>query len=123
MGGFVTAKAAESLIAHSADKRNIAQSDRPITRIYPRAARSADPGTIAPRAVSPCAQAKSAEASRDKTTRRANQQNMSSPLAKNIPLNLTGKSALRLRPSHPMTRGGSRSSRTCGGMRWTRGCD
>ena len=31
----------------------------------------------------------------------------------------SGKSALQARPSHPK-RGGSRSSRTCGGMRWTR---
>jgi hypothetical protein len=42
----------------------------------------------------------------------------SSALSKNIPLNPSGKSALPTRPSHPM-RGGSRSSRTCGGMRWT----
>ena len=44
---------------------------------------------------------------------------LSSPSHKNIPLNASGKSAALLRPSHPM-RGGSRSSRTCGEMRWTR---
>src|SRR6476660_1208812 len=45
--------------------------------------------------------------------------NLSSPRAKNIPLNPSGKSALRLRASHP-TRGALRTSRTRGGMRWTR---
>jgi len=44
---------------------------------------------------------------------------LSSPRAKNIPLNPSGKSALPTRPSHPM-RGALRTSRTRGGMRWTR---
>src|SRR4029077_14924948 len=57
----------------------------------------------------------------DQMTRRANQQNLSSPRAKNIPLNPSGKSALSARPVPPEMRGVSRSSRTCGGMRWTRG--
>ena len=43
---------------------------------------------------------------------------LSSPAAKNIPLNPSGKSALPTRPSHPM-RGALRTSRTRGGMRWT----
>ena len=44
---------------------------------------------------------------------------LSSPWLKNIPLNPSGKSALPLRASHP-TRGALRTSRTRGGMRWTR---
>ena len=36
------------------------------------------------------------------------------------PLNMSGKSALSACPVSPDERGGSRSSRTCGGMRWTR---
>jgi hypothetical protein len=40
------------------------------------------------------AQAKSFGPGRGKSTRRANQQNLSSPLAKNIPLNPSGKSSL-----------------------------
>src|SRR6202048_1291275 len=44
---------------------------------------------------------------RRKFARRANQQNLSSPLCKNISLNPSGKSLLEIRPSHP-TRGGSR---------------
>src|SRR4029077_9581388 len=61
-----------------------------------------------------------------KTARRANQDHrsgssMSSPSAKNIPLNPSGKSALWLRASHPL-RGALRTSRTRGGMRWTRMC-
>jgi hypothetical protein len=40
------------------------------------------------------AQAKSSDPNRDKTTRRANQQNLSSPFAKNIPLNPSGKSVI-----------------------------
>jgi hypothetical protein len=47
--------------------------------------------------------------------------NLSSPADKNISLNPSGKSPLEARPSHPK-RGGSRSSRTRGGMRWTRQC-
>jgi hypothetical protein len=43
---------------------------------------------------------------------------LSSPAAKNIPLNPSGKSALSTRPSHP-TRGALRTSRTRGEMRWT----
>src|SRR5450756_2956636 len=39
---------------------------------------------------------------------------------KNIPLNMSGKSPLQARPVSPDERGGSRSSRTRGGMRWTR---
>ena len=57
---------------------------------------------------------------RDKTTRRANHQNLSIPSRKNIPLNLSGKSALRIGPSHPMRGADRESSRTRGGMRWTR---
>ena len=38
---------------------------------------------------------------------------------KNIPLNMSGKSPLQARPVSPDERGGSRSSRTRGGMRWT----
>jgi hypothetical protein len=45
--------------------------------------------------------------------------NLSGPWLKNIPLNPSGKSALPTRPSHPM-RGALRTSRTRGGMRWTR---
>jgi hypothetical protein len=44
---------------------------------------------------------------RRKFARRANQQNLSSPLCKNISLNPSGKSPLETRPSHP-NRGGSR---------------
>ena len=44
---------------------------------------------------------------------------LSSPSRKNIPLTPSGKSVTLICASHPM-RGGSRSSRTCGGMRWTR---
>jgi hypothetical protein len=47
-------------------------------------------------------------------------QTLSSPLHKNIPLSPSGKSALPARAISPDERGGSRSSRTCGGMRWTR---
>ena len=39
---------------------------------------------------------------------------------KNIPLHTPGKSPLQARPVSPDERGGSRSSRTRGGMRWTR---
>jgi hypothetical protein len=39
-------------------------------------------------------QAKSSDPNCDTTTRRANQQNLSSLVAKNIPLNASGKSAL-----------------------------
>jgi len=46
--------------------------------------------------------------------------NLSSPSRKNIPLSPSGKSALPARAVSPDERGGSRSSRTCGGMRWTR---
>jgi hypothetical protein len=46
-------------------------------------------------------------------------QTLSSPFAKNISLFASGKSVVSLRASHPR-RGGSRSSRTRGGMRWTR---
>ena len=45
-------------------------------------------------------------------------QNLSRPLAKNIPLSLSGKSVVLVCPSHPM-RGALRTSRTRGGMRWT----
>jgi hypothetical protein len=44
---------------------------------------------------------------------------LSSPLQKNIPFNLSGKSVVYFRASHPM-RGALRTSRTRGGMRWTR---
>ena len=47
-------------------------------------------------------------------------ENLSSPQRKNIPLSPSGKSALPARAVSPDERGGSRSSRTCGGMRWTR---
>jgi hypothetical protein len=68
---------------------------RQIRRACPRAARSADPGAIAPSGpASPRAQAKSSDPGRDKTTRRANHQNLSSPVAKNIPLNPSGKSLI-----------------------------
>ena len=40
---------------------------------------------------------------------------------KNIPLHMSGKSPLQARPVSPDERGGSRSSRTRGGMRWTSG--
>ena len=46
--------------------------------------------------------------------------NLSSPRAKNIPLSPSGKSALPARAVSPDERDGSRSSRTCGEMRWTR---
>jgi hypothetical protein len=46
------------------------------------------------RTASPRAQAKSSDPGRDKTTRRANHQNLSSPAAKNIPLNPSGKSVI-----------------------------
>jgi hypothetical protein len=52
------------------------------------------------RAIAPCgpasshAQAKSADPSRDKTTRRANHQNLSSPSRKNISLSPSGKSLI-----------------------------
>ena len=46
--------------------------------------------------------------------------NLSSPLSKNIPLSSSGKSALPARAVSPDERDGSRSSRTCGEMRWTR---
>jgi hypothetical protein len=46
--------------------------------------------------------------------------NLSSSHAKNIPLSLSGKSALPARAVSPDERDGSRSSRTCGEMRWTR---
>jgi hypothetical protein len=45
---------------------------------------------------------------------------LSIPSHKNIPLNLSGKSALGVRPSHPMRGADRESSRTCGEMRWTR---
>ena len=45
---------------------------------------------------------------------------LSSPLAKNFPLFPSGKSPLRTCPVPSHWRGGSRSSRTRGGMRWTR---
>jgi hypothetical protein len=45
-------------------------------------------------AASPRAQIKSRFATRGKTTRRANQQNLSSPPRKNISLNLSGKSVI-----------------------------
>jgi len=38
-----------------------------------------------------------------------------------LSLNLSGKSPLQIRPVSPDERGGSRSSRTRGGMRWTGG--
>ncbi len=44
---------------------------------------------------------------------------LSSPVCKNIPLNPSGKSILQLRPSRP-NEGRWPSSRTLGGMRWTR---
>jgi hypothetical protein len=44
------------------------------------------------------AQAKSSCHGCGKTTRRANQQNLSSPAGKNIPLNTSGKSPLQARP-------------------------
>jgi hypothetical protein len=47
-------------------------------------------------------------------------QSLSSPSRKNIPLNLSGKSALGVRPSHPMRGADRGSSRTRGGMRWMR---
>jgi hypothetical protein len=43
---------------------------------------------------SPRAQAKSFDPHRDKTTRRANHQNLSSPSRKNIPLSPSGKSLI-----------------------------
>jgi hypothetical protein len=46
--------------------------------------------------------------------------NLSSPFHKNISLNLSGKSPLESRPSHPMRGADRESSRTRGGMRWTR---
>jgi hypothetical protein len=56
----------------------------------------------------------------DTSTRRANHQNLSTPSRKNIPLTLSGKSALSARPSHPI-RGAARDRHErCGGMRWTR---
>ena len=56
---------------------------------------------------------------RDKSTRRANHQNLSSPLAKNILL-FRNRKSVYVKTVSPDERGGSRSSRTCGGMRWTR---
>src|SRR5258708_38169615 len=52
--------------------------------------------------------------------RRANQKNLSSPSAKNFPLALIGQISGISPPVSPDKRGGSRSSRTRGGMRWTR---
>src|SRR5216683_1439122 len=45
---------------------------------------------------------------------------LSSPLCKNISLHPSGKSSLQIRAIPPHKRGVSRSSRTRGGMRWTR---
>ncbi len=45
---------------------------------------------------------------------------VSSPLCKNISLHPSGKSSLQIRAIPPHQRGVSRSSRTRGGMRWTR---
>src|ERR1700676_4296768 len=45
---------------------------------------------------------------------------VSTPLCKNISLHPSGKSSLQLRAIPPHKRGVSRSSRTRGGMRWTR---
>jgi hypothetical protein len=45
---------------------------------------------------------------------------VSSPLCKNISLHPSGKSSLQIRAIPPHERGVSRSSRTRGGMRWTR---
>ena len=47
---------------------------------------------------------------------------LSSPIFKNIPVFAGPKSPLELPPSRPTRRGVSRSSRTRGGMRWTRLC-
>jgi hypothetical protein len=45
---------------------------------------------------------------------------VSSPLCKNISLHPSGKSSLQIRAMPPHKRGVSRSSRTRGGVRWTR---
>jgi hypothetical protein len=44
---------------------------------------------------------------------------LSSPVVKNNPLSLSGKSSLQARPSRPDKRGDTRSSRPRGGMQWT----
>ena len=46
--------------------------------------------------------------------------NLSSPVDKNIPLNASGKSPLQARPVPPEKGADRESSRTSGGMRWTR---
>jgi hypothetical protein len=57
---------------------------------------------------------------RDKTTRRANHQNPVQTSARKYFAFAVGQITDLTSPVSPDERGGSRSSRTCGGMRWTR---
>jgi hypothetical protein len=75
------------------------------------------------RTASPRAQAQSRAPPRQINPSGKSPKTLSSPSRKNIPLNASGKSVLRIRPSHPMRGADRESSRTRGGMRWTRGCD
>jgi hypothetical protein len=66
------------------------------------------------------AQAKSRDPSRDKTTRRANHPKPVQPVSEKYFAFAVGQIIAIAPPVSPDERGGSRSSRTCGGMRWTR---
>ena len=78
------------------------------------------------RAIAPCgpassrAQAKSFDPHRDKTTRRANHPKPVQPVSEKYFAFAVGQIIAIAPPVSPDERGGSRSSRTCGGMRWTR---
>ena len=58
----------------------------------------------------------------DKITRRANQQKPVQPSCEKYSAFAVGQISDLNPPVSPDERGGSRSSRTCGGMRWTRMC-
>ena len=78
------------------------------------------------RAIAPCgpassrAQAKSRDPHRGKTTRRANHPKPVQPSARKYFAFAVGQITDLTSPVSPDERGGSRSSRTRGGMRWTR---